>query len=75
MTGIGCLDAAMKRTTTDDGQYTPAYWRERAEEARARADEMRSRDTRAMMTMIAETYDRMATLAEMREASTDGPAA
>jgi len=48
---------------TDDGQYTPAYWRERAEEARARADEMRARDSRAMMTMIAETYDRMAMLA------------
>ena len=28
---------------------------------------MRDRDTRAMMTMIAETYERMATLAEMRE--------
>ena len=56
----------MERTTSD-GQYTPAYWRERAEEARVRADEMRDRDTRAMMTMIAETYERMATLAEMRE--------
>jgi len=63
----------MKRTTTDDGQYTAAYWRERAEEARARAEEMRDRDTRAMMTMIAETYDRMAMLAEMREAKGTAP--
>ena len=57
----------MDRTTSDDSQFTPAYWRERAKEARVRADEMRDRDTRAMMTMIAETYERMATLAEMRE--------
>jgi len=63
----------MKRTTTDDGQYTATYWRERAEEARARADEMRDRDTRAMIVMIAETYDRIATLAEMREAKGTGP--
>ena len=63
----------MERTTGDDGQYTPAYWRERAEEARVRADEMRDRDTRAMMTMIAETYERMATLAEMREDNGTGP--
>jgi len=63
----------MKRTTTDDGQHTAAYWRERAEEARARAEEMRDRDTRAMMTMIAETYDRIATLSEMREGRQTGP--
>ena len=63
----------MKQMTTDDGRYTPAYWRERAEEARARADEMRARDSRAMMTMIAETYDRMAMLAEMREAKGTAP--
>jgi len=48
------------------------YWREQSEEARARADEMRARDSRAMMTMIAETYDRMATMAEMREARRTG---
>ena len=30
-----------------------------------RADRMRARDSPAMMTMIAETYDRMAMLAEM----------
>ena len=65
-------DAAVKHMTTDHGQYTAVYWRERAEEARARAMEMRARDTRAMMTMIAETYDRMAMLAEMREAKGTG---
>jgi len=63
----------MKPKTTDDGQYTATYWRERAEEARARADEMRDRDTRAMIVMIAETYDRIATLAEMREGRRTGP--
>jgi hypothetical protein len=31
----------MDRRTSDDGLYTPAYWRQRAEEARVRADEMR----------------------------------
>ncbi|SEP24112.1 hypothetical protein SAMN02990966_04629 [Rhodospirillales bacterium URHD0017] len=57
----------MERATSNDGQFTPAYWRERAEEARVLAEEMKDRDTRAMMTMIAETYERMATLAELRE--------
>ena len=62
----------MERATSDEGQYTPSYWRDRAEEARVRAEEMKDRDTRAMMTMIAETYERMATLIEMREAEGTG---
>jgi len=48
---------------------TPAYWRERAEEARAKAAEMRDRDARQAMLDIANSYDHLAKMAERRGAS------
>jgi hypothetical protein len=47
----------------------PSHWRNRAEEARSQADEMRSEDTRLQMLKIAEGYDRLALRAEERARS------
>jgi hypothetical protein len=50
-----------------DGLRSSEYWQERAEEARARADEMRDQEARAMMLSIAHMYDLMAARAAQRE--------
>ena len=47
----------------------PDRWRERAEEARAMADQMTDADTRRIMLSIAQGYDEMAERAEQRLAS------
>ena len=49
-----------------DGIHTSEYWREKAEEARQKADGMH--DPKAIQTMvyIAEMYERMAHRAEAR---------
>jgi len=44
----------------------PKHWRERAEEARARAEQMTDRDARQMMLGIAEDYEKLAKRAEER---------
>jgi hypothetical protein len=44
----------------DDGLWTSEYWRDRAEEARARAGEMRDPEAKTTMLRIAEMYDSLA---------------
>ena len=44
-------------TGGDDGLRGSQYWRERAEEARARAGEMRSADAESAMLDIAAMYE------------------
>ena len=55
-------------TINDDGLRSSGYWRERAEETRAKAAEMRSDDLQSAMLGIAAVYDRMAKRAAEREA-------
>ncbi|TMJ22022.1 MAG: hypothetical protein E6G95_21255 [Alphaproteobacteria bacterium] len=58
---------------TGDGRLHDAeYWHERADEARARADQMHDWDAKCTMFGIAESYDRMARWAEMRNLRPDG---
>jgi len=52
----------------DDGLRSSSYWRERAEEARAKAEEMRSGDAQSTLLDIAAMYDRMAIRAAEKEA-------
>ena len=51
-------------TSTDDGLRNSSYWRERAEETRAKAGEM----PQSALLDIAAMYDRMAKRAAEREA-------
>ncbi len=44
----------------------PRVWRDRAEEARAHAEDMRDEESRRIMTSIAESYEKMAERAERR---------
>lgn len=56
--------------------HTPAYWYERADEARARAGAMDNADSEKAMLEIARIYDRMAKLAktsQLARARQDGP--
>lgn len=46
------------------GPYTAKDWRDRAEEARARAEEMRDARARQIMLDIAAGYDRLAEMVE-----------
>jgi len=55
---------------TDD----PRHWRDRAEEARIQAGDMRNHDARRQMLQIAEGYDRLAQRAEERAKSPITPA-
>jgi hypothetical protein len=48
---------------------TPLYWRDRAEEARTRAEGMTDPDARSAMVMVAENYERLARWSEEREAA------
>jgi hypothetical protein len=43
---------------------TPEYWRARAEEARAQADQMRQPDAKQALEKIAVIYDQLAEQAE-----------
>jgi hypothetical protein len=52
--------------TDNQGLRTPEYWRDRAEEARAKADEMRDPAARETMLDVAKSYERMAKLASRR---------
>jgi hypothetical protein len=44
----------------------PEYWRDRAEEARARADQMKDPDAKHMMLRIAEGHERQCKLLEKK---------
>jgi hypothetical protein len=54
--------------TNDDGLRSSSYWRERAEEVRTKAEEMRGGDAQSAMLDIAAMHDRMAKRAAEREA-------
>jgi hypothetical protein len=45
---------------------SPDYWRARAQEARAEAEQMRDPTVRRRLVDIAENYDQLATQAEAR---------
>jgi hypothetical protein len=55
-------------TSRDNELRSSHYWRERAEEARVRAGEMRSPTAEVTMLDIAAMYERMANRAAEREA-------
>jgi pyruvate-formate lyase len=57
----------------NDGLRHSEYWQERAEEARARADEMSDEKARATMLNIAYLYDLMAERAAKNEATESQP--
>jgi hypothetical protein len=48
----------------EDKLQNPEYWRFRAEEARALADEMKHAETKKIMARIAEDYERIAKIVE-----------
>lgn len=52
---------------TDDKIWTSREWRDRADEARARADDVNNPSARATMIRIAKIYDSMAARIERRE--------
>ena len=52
---------------TANDMWTSQQRRDRAEEARARAEELRDKDAKAMMLRIAELYESMAERIERRE--------
>ena len=52
---------------TDDKIWTSREWRDRADEARARADDMNTPSAKATMIRIAKIYDSMAARIERRE--------
>jgi len=55
----------MKRASIND----PAYWRERAKEARRLAEQLADAFTKQTMLDIARSYDNLAVLTETRPAS------
>jgi hypothetical protein len=57
---------------SDRALQSAAYWRDRAEEARAKAGQMHSEDARSTMLGIAHGYDLMALRADGREAPPGG---
>jgi hypothetical protein len=59
-------------TTDDSGGHTSKSLRTRADEARAKADEMPKGDAETMMREVARMYDQMAALAAAKEAKKKG---
>lgn len=58
----------------NDLEFNPAYWRLKAEEARAVADTLQNSVARGHMLSAAASYDRLAQLAE-RQPAKHGPKA
>jgi hypothetical protein len=58
-----------------DDEYPASYWRDRADEARARLEEMVTEDGRRWMREIARLYDKLSAAAAKREAEEKEPAA
>ena len=54
---------------SNDGLRTSAYWKDRADEARAMADGMRDVTAKALMEDIAHKYELLAERAAQREGS------
>jgi hypothetical protein len=52
----------------DHGMRGSEYWKKRAEESRARVDEMPNGEARVLMRRIARMYDLLAVYATAREA-------
>ncbi len=52
--------------------YTAEYWRDRAEETRTKAAEMRDPESRRVLLYIADSYDHLAARAEERESRSPG---
>jgi|GraSoiStandDraft_4_1057263.scaffolds.fasta_scaffold2032810_1 hypothetical protein len=57
----------------NDGLRTSDYWRERAEEARTRAEGLRDASAKETMLQIARTYDAMGKRAANRESTQNDP--
>ena len=55
------------------GLQTSEYWRERAEEARRRTDQMQDSTAKSIMLEIVQKYEAMAKLAARREAGWSRP--
>jgi hypothetical protein len=55
------------------GLQTSEYWRERADEARRRTDQMQDSTAKSIMLEIVQKYEAMAELAARREASWSRP--
>ena len=51
-------------TTAGLSSYTTEHWRQRAQEARAQAAQMKDRDAKQALDKIAEIYDQLAEQAE-----------
>jgi len=58
-------------TNLGKDEHTAAYWRERAEQARASAGELEDGEAKATLENIARMYDSMAKLAELSKARSD----
>ncbi|SEP49079.1 hypothetical protein SAMN02990966_07197 [Rhodospirillales bacterium URHD0017] len=57
----------MAKITPDAELTKSSYWRERAEEARTRADGLREPEAKAALVNVAAMYEAMANRAEERE--------
>ena len=57
---IAQVDAAQTRSGAMPQRFDPEYWRERAEEARAQAEEMHDAKAKRTLLGIAESYDKLA---------------
>jgi hypothetical protein len=52
----------------DDDFQNPQHWRDRAEETRAKANDMHSPELKERMLIIADEYDRLADMVASRNA-------
>jgi hypothetical protein len=60
----------MARSGPGDEKYPSAFWRDKADEARAMADNMTSEDGKRWMEEIVQLYERLTRRSEQREAGT-----
>ena len=64
---IGRGSGRGRHMSKSDGLWSSDYWRERAEEARTRAEGMHDAGAKETLLRIARTYDAMAQRAARRE--------